>query len=54
MVKKILATKELTVNIDGAVYDALLIPRDRVVDVEYPDTRETGKEETVDKRSDAE
>ena len=34
-VKKILATKELTVNINGMIYDVLLIPRDIVVEVDY-------------------
>lgn len=35
MVKQILATRELTVNIEGKVYDVLLIPRDKLVDVDY-------------------
>lgn len=35
MVKKILANKELIVNIEGVEYDALLIPREWVVDVDY-------------------
>lgn len=33
--KKILATKELSINIGGVIYDVLLIPRDVVVDVDY-------------------
>lgn len=35
MVKKVLATKELVVSIGGVVYDALLIPRERLVDIDY-------------------
>lgn len=34
MVKQILATRELTVNIEGKVYDVLLIPREKFVDVD--------------------
>lgn len=33
--KQILATKELSVNIGGIVYDALLIPREKFVNVDY-------------------
>lgn len=35
MVKRLLATKELSVNIGGIIYDALLIPRELLVDVDY-------------------
>lgn len=35
MIKQILATRELTVNIEGKVYDVLLIPREKFVDVDY-------------------
>lgn len=34
-IKKILATKELTLNMGGVVYDVLLIPRERVVEMDY-------------------
>lgn len=33
--KQILATMELSLNMGGNVYDVLLIPRDRLVDVDY-------------------
>lgn len=39
-VKQILATKELVLNIGGIEYDVLLIPRDRLVDVNYKDCPE--------------
>lgn len=35
MVRKILATKDIVVNINGVVYDALLIPREKMVDIDY-------------------
>ena len=34
-IKKILATKELTLNMGGVVYDVLLIPREQVVEMDY-------------------
>ena len=35
--KVIRATKELSVNINGEVYDALLIPREPVVEIDQQD-----------------
>lgn len=35
MSKQIIATKELSVNIGGIIYDVLLIPRDKFVEVDY-------------------
>jgi hypothetical protein len=40
MTKMILATKELTVTINGMTYDCLLIPRERFVNVDYRDCPE--------------
>lgn len=39
-IKKVLATKELTLNIGGVEYDVLLIPRDRMVDIDYSECPE--------------
>lgn len=39
-IKQVIATKDLTVNIGGITYDALLIPRDQVVEVDYKDCPE--------------
>lgn len=39
-IKQVIATKDLTVNIGGITYDALLIPRDKVVEVDYKDCPE--------------
>ena len=33
--KHLVATKDLTVNINGIEYDCLLIPKDNLVDVDY-------------------
>lgn len=35
MTKRILATKELKVSIGGVEYEALLIPTEKIVDVDY-------------------
>ncbi len=35
MTKRLLATKDLTVNINGIEYDCLLIPKEILVDVDY-------------------
>lgn len=35
MTKTIISTKEITVNMNGIEYDAILIPRDIIVDVDY-------------------
>lgn len=40
MSKKILATRELSVNINGQIYDVLLIPREQFVDVDYSNAPE--------------
>ena len=40
MTKKILATKELSINIGGVEYDCLLIPKEICVDVDYKDCPE--------------
>ena len=39
-IRKVLATKELTLNMGGAEYDVLLIPRDKIVDIDYSECPE--------------
>ena len=39
-IKKVLATKELTLNMGGVEYDVLFIPRDRIVDIDYSECPE--------------
>ena len=38
--KVIRATKELSLNMGGEVYDVLLIPRERIVEIDYTDCPE--------------
>lgn len=48
MTVELLATRELTVNINGKIYDILLIPREPLVDVDYsqaPELDPNNKEE---------
>lgn len=40
VVRKLLATRELTVNMNGVEYDVLLIPRDKIVDIDYSECPE--------------
>lgn len=40
MVKQLLATKDITVNIGGIEYDCLLIPKTRLMDIDYSDIPE--------------
>ncbi len=39
-VRTVLATRELTVNINGKLYDCLLIPRERIVNIDYSEAPE--------------
>lgn len=39
-IKKVLATRDLTLNMGGVEYDVLLIPRDRMVDIDYSECPE--------------
>lgn len=52
-VKQILATKELSVNIGGIIYDVLLIPRDICVEVDYRNCPEDDPRFKNDKRDDS-
>lgn len=48
MVRKILATKDIVMIIEGVTYDALLIPREKMVDMDYsnhPEDDPTNKED---------
>lgn len=52
MVKTLLATRELTVDINGVTYDVLLIPREKAVDIDYskaPELHPLNKREEVKK-----
>lgn len=51
MTVELLATRELTVNINGKIYDVLLIPREPLVNVDYSEAPELDpkNKEKVDK-----
>ena len=52
MVKTLIATREITVNINGAIYDVLLVPREKTVDIDYskaPELHPLNKREEVKK-----
>lgn len=51
MSKEVLATRELTLNMNGKLYDVLLIPRERVVDVDYSQAPELDPKNKKKKKS---
>lgn len=52
--KTILATKELEANIGGVIYDVLLIPREKLVDIDYSELKESPIEMTINNSKETE